>query len=180
MQNKKNSPPLPNSQQQPRPLSVETPTIARRLISLVYDVFLIAAVAMLGMLVYVLVFSKMSDSFHAYARTVALIIITAAYFVHAWTGSGHTLAMKTWRIKIVKVGVATVPTGAAIVRYVMGWGFILPGLLASYFLHLNWKQAMGAVAINVVVWALLALLDKDRQFLHDRIAGTRLISLPKR
>jgi uncharacterized RDD family membrane protein YckC len=30
-----------------------------------------------------------------------------------------------------------------------------------------------------VAWALTAFLDKDRQFLHDKLAGTRLVSLPK-
>jgi uncharacterized RDD family membrane protein YckC len=31
----------------------------------------------------------------------------------------------------------------------------------------------------VVAWALTAFFDKDRQFLHDKLAGTRLVSLPK-
>lgn len=159
--------------------SVETPTVKRRLICLVYDVFLVAAVLMLGMLVYVLLFKSVGDSFNAWGRPVALVIVTAAYFIHTWTGSGHTLAMKTWRIKIVKVGVATVPLNAAIVRYVAAWGWVLPGLVVSRLLHLPPKHMAIAVGVNVILWALLALLDKDRQFLHDRIAGTRLISLPK-
>jgi hypothetical protein len=36
-----------------------------------------------------------------------------------------------------------------------------------------------AVAVGIAVWALTAFLDKDRQFLHDKIAGTRLTSLKK-
>ncbi len=160
-------------------LSIETPTIKRRVISLVYDVFLVAAVAMLGMLVYVLLFQKMDEQFHAIGRPVALVIITAAYFIHAWTGSGHTLAMKTWRIKIVKVGFAKVPMRAAVIRYIAGWGWVLPGLVISKLMHLNAKQAALAVAINIVLWGLSALLDRDRQLLHDKLAGTRLISLPK-
>jgi hypothetical protein len=31
----------------------------------------------------------------------------------------------------------------------------------------------------VVAWGLTAFLDRDRQFLHDRLAGTRLVLLPK-
>jgi uncharacterized RDD family membrane protein YckC len=31
----------------------------------------------------------------------------------------------------------------------------------------------------VLLWSLTALFDKDRQFLHDRLAGTRLVQLPK-
>lgn len=159
--------------------SVETPTVKRRLICLVYDTFLTAAVLMLGMLVYVLLFNSMDNTFHAWGRPIALVLVTGAYFLHTWTGSGHTLAMKTWRIKLVKVGVARVPLGAAIVRYVAAWGWVAPALLASKLLHLPPRIMAVAVTVNVVAWALLALLDKDRQFLHDRIAGTRLISLPK-
>jgi hypothetical protein len=29
--------------------------------------------------------------------------------------------------------------------------------------------------LNAVLWALTNRLDPDRQFLHDRIAGTRLV-----
>jgi uncharacterized RDD family membrane protein YckC len=36
-----------------------------------------------------------------------------------------------------------------------------------------------ALAIGVVAWGLTAFLDRDRQFLHDRLAGTRLVQLPK-
>ena len=34
-----------------------------------------------------------------------------------------------------------------------------------------------AIVIGMVAWALTAFLDKDRQFLHDRLAGTRLVLL---
>jgi uncharacterized RDD family membrane protein YckC len=40
-------------------------------------------------------------------------------------------------------------------------------------------QALGAVGIGVLVWAATAFLDKDRQFLHDKLTGTRLVQLPK-
>jgi hypothetical protein len=32
---------------------------------------------------------------------------------------------------------------------------------------------------NVLLWALTAYLDPKRQFLHDRIAGTRIVSVPE-
>jgi uncharacterized RDD family membrane protein YckC len=38
----------------------------------------------------------------------------------------------------------------------------------------------AVLIVGLVGWALTAFLDKDRQFLHDRIAGTRLIALPKK
>jgi uncharacterized RDD family membrane protein YckC len=33
--------------------------------------------------------------------------------------------------------------------------------------------------VGVLAWGLTAFLDRDRQFLHDRLAGTRLVLLPK-
>jgi uncharacterized RDD family membrane protein YckC len=46
-------------------------------------------------------------------------------------------------------------------------------------LHARGQIAL-ALAMGIVAWALTAWFDSDRQFLHDRLTGTRLISLPKR
>jgi uncharacterized RDD family membrane protein YckC len=54
-------------------------------------------------------------------------------------------------------------------------------LLVCSALGLHDKVQIGtALAIGFVAWALTAFFDKDRQFLHDRLAGTRLVSLPKK
>jgi uncharacterized RDD family membrane protein YckC len=159
--------------------AVATPTLKRRLICLVYDTFLMVAVAAFGMFVFLFLAQKLNDTVIYYGRVATLVGVLGAYYIHAWTGSGFTLAMKTWRIKIVMLGHAKVPFKAALVRYVLAWGWILPALAVSYFAHLSHKQTGVAVAVGIVAWALTAFLDKDRQFLHDKLAGTRLISLPK-
>ena len=51
-------------------------------------------------------------------------------------------------------------------------------MCAAFGLHARGEIAI-ALAVGIVLWALTALLDKDRQFLHDRLAGTRLVQLPK-
>jgi len=86
--------------------------------------------------------------------------------------------MKTWRIKLVKVGHVRVPFGAALLRHVLAWCWLLPALYVSHVLKLSHGHTALALAIGIVVWALTAFLDKDRQFLHDKLAGTRLIQLP--
>ncbi|NHZ63455.1 RDD family protein [Massilia genomosp. 1] len=159
---------------------VATPTLKRRLICMVYELFLLTAVVMLGLLIFLLITQKMSQGVIEHGRTVVLFLVPGAYFIYSWTGSGHTLAMKTWRIKLVKVGHATVPLKAAVVRYLLGWGWVLPALVICWRFHLTGKsQVASALAINIVAWGMTVFLDKDRQFLHDRLAGTRLISLPK-
>ena len=159
---------------------VLTPTLKRRLICLVYEAFLLTAVLMLGMLVFVLAVQKFTGPAVEYGREVVLILVAGAYFIYSWTGSGHTLAMKTWRIKLVKVGYATVPFKSALIRYVAAWFWVMPALVICWRFGLKRPgEVAAALAVGIVAWAMTALLDKDRQFLHDRLAGTRLISLPK-
>lgn len=163
---------------------VETPSLKRRLICLVYEAFLVTAVVMLGLLIFLLVAHLFKVDAKGpvvfYGRTIVLFVVAGVYFVHCWTDSGHTLAMKTWRIKLVKVGYAKVPVKAAVLRYVFAWGWLLPAVVVCFVLGLRGKaEVASVVAIGIVAWGLTAFLNKDRQFLHDKLAGTRLILLPK-
>jgi len=76
-----------------------------------------------------------------------ILVFFAAYFLWCWLRGGQTLAMKAWRIRLVGV-----TPRKAIVR------FLLAALLFPV----------------TILWALV---DKDRQFLHDRLAGTRLVKV---
>jgi uncharacterized RDD family membrane protein YckC len=159
---------------------IATPTIKRRLISMVYEAFLITAVEALAIFIYLLVTRNQHTPTIDHGRNFVFFLVAAAYFIHAWSGSGHTLAMKTWRIKVVKLGYKTVPFRAAAIRYLMAWGWFLPAIVACY--AFGWSSVRDvsiAVAAGIAAWAATALFDKDKQFLHDRVAGTRLISLPK-
>jgi uncharacterized RDD family membrane protein YckC len=159
---------------------IATPTVKRRLICMVYEVFLLTAVEALAIFVYLLLTGNQHTPTIDHGRNAVFFLVAAAYFIHSWTGSGHTLAMKTWRIKLVKLGYARVPLRAAVVRYLLAWGWFLPAILACYAFGWNSATRVGiAFGVGVAAWAMTALFDKDGQFLHDRIAGTRLISLPK-
>lgn len=159
---------------------VATPTLQRRLICLVYDSLLLLAVEMFAVGLYLLATQNRQGPVYQHGLKFFLFLVTAAYFIHFWTDSGHTLAMKTWRIKLVKPGYARVPFRVAAARYLLAWGWFLPALVVCYAFKLTDKgEVSAAIAIGVVAWGLTALLDKDRQFLHDKLAGTRLIALPK-
>jgi len=76
---------------------------------------------------------------------VFILVVIGAYFLWCWLRGGQTLAMKAWRIRLVGV-----TPEKAILRF-----------------------ALAVVLLPVsIVWALF---DRDRQFLHDRLAGTRLV-----
>jgi uncharacterized RDD family membrane protein YckC len=81
-----------------------------------------------------------------YALQLFIFSVFAAYFLWCWLRGGQTLAMKAWHIRLVDVTPAK-----ALLRLV----------LATLLLPAS------------IVWALF---DRERQFLHDRLAGTRLVS----
>jgi uncharacterized RDD family membrane protein YckC len=161
-------------------LAAGVPTVKRRLMAMVYETFLLLAVEMLAVLVYLLLTGNRQAPVYQHGLKFVLFLVTAAYFIHFWTDSGHTLAMKTWRIKLVMDGHRRVPLRIAAIRFLLAWGWFLPALMACAAFGWTGKgEIAGAIAVGVLAWGLTAFLDKDRQFLHDKLAGTRLVSLPK-
>jgi len=160
--------------------SFPTPTVKRRVTAMVYEFFLLFAVEMLAVLIYLLLTGNRQEPVFQYGLKLYLFLVTGLYFTWCWRDSGHTLAMKTWRIKVVQPGQARLPWRTAIVRYLLAWCWFAPALIvcAVFGLHAKGEIAI-ALTIGIVVWALTAFLDKERQFPHDRLAGTRLIQLPK-
>ena len=121
--------------------------------SLAYEALLLCALLFLTALGYLFAEAAL-DLPHS--RTVLQAFLTGlatAYFVWHWT-HGQTLPMKTWRIRLVTQHGSPVSTGRAAVRFVVA--------------------AFGLTAVGLTF--LWALVDPDSQFLHDRIAKTRLVT----
>jgi len=104
---------------------------------------------------------------------VALFAVCGAYCAGLWSGGRRTLPMKTWRLWLRASDGRNVAASAAIARYLACWvgpALALGAYAALYpFGHGRW--ALALLALNYA-WALV---DRDRQFLQDRIAGTRLL-----
>ena len=159
----------------------DTPSIKRRLTAMVYETFLLLAVAMLAVASYMLLTLNSHAPLAQFGLKVWLVVAAGAYFVYCWTNSGHTLALKTWRMHVVTRDGRRVSVRTAVLRYLLAWGWFLPALLVRTLSGLHGKGETAALmAVGIAGWALTAFLDRDRQFLHDRLAGTRLASLPKR
>ncbi|MES2016503.1 MAG: RDD family protein [Pseudomonadota bacterium] len=157
-----------------------TPSLKRRLSCLIYDAFLIIAVGALADFIAMFLLQKVGGRILEQVPKMAAFMVVGAYLIHSWSGSGFTLAMKTWRIKLVKVGYARVPFRNAAMRYVFSYGWVVTGGLIYYVVGRHSLKDMSlSMLAGVVLWGMTAFLDKDRQFLHDKLAGTRLISLPK-
>jgi len=155
------------------------PTIKRRLIAMVYEILLALAALFLPFLVFEIATKASHTALVEHMRQFLAFLILGAYFIHQWTRKGQTLAMQTWRIKLVQSGQSHLPIRTAALRYLLCWLWILPGIVVAYLGDLSNKHKLYALLASVLLWSLTAFLDKDRQFLHDRIAGTRLVQLPK-
>ncbi len=161
--------PIPNS-------ASSTPSVRRRLAAFVYEGILLFGVVMIGAYLY----DTLTQHRHALeGRTglqVFLFLLLGIYFVWFWTHGGQTIAMKTWHIRVVNLQGHPVGQGQAFVRYLCAWLWFVPALVFAYFWGLSTAGAMFAVlGGGVLVYALLALIHPQKQFMHDVISGTRLI-----
>jgi len=146
---------------------------------MVYEALLMLAVWFLPGIVLEMAINASHTPQAEYLRTAGTFLVFGIYFVHQWSSTGQTLAMKTWRMKLVMADGTAVRARAAVMRYIAAWMYILPAAVAALLLDLHKWHSLLALLSGILAWALLAYLDKDRQFLHDRIAGTRLVQLPK-
>jgi len=156
-----------------------TPSIPRRLASMLYEAVVLAALAFLaGSLFLLAIQGQPASGLLRFALQLYLLAVFAAYFLWCWLRGGQTLPMKAWRIRLVAPGHARVPARAALMRFVYATLFIGTFLAsdAAAFEHRNMLLAFASLALSGVGigWALV---DRDRQFLHDRLAGTRLIQV---
>ena len=104
-----------------------------------------------------------------------LFIIFGIYFVWFWA-KGQTLAMKTWDIRVVNADGQPITQARAALRYALSWLWFLPSLAAAFIFKLSGGEAVVIAVGWVAVWAILSRFHPRRQFLHDALAGTQLIS----
>lgn len=124
-------------------------------------------------------FSTLLEQRHAlylrHALQAWLFLTVTVYFVWFWTHGGQTLAMKTWRIRVLTSKGEELTTSRAILRYLLAWLWILPGLALAWALGAKGWMMIWIPALNLMLWTVTVYLDPQRQFLHDRIAGTRIV-----
>jgi uncharacterized RDD family membrane protein YckC len=154
-----------------------TPGIARRLACLVYEGVLLFGVLMVAGWLY----STLTQQRHAmtgrHGLQAFLFVALAIYFVSVWSRGGQTVAMKTWHIRLVDRQGQPVSQWRALARYLLAWLWFLPALGAVWLAGLHdLASILGTIAAGVIAYAMLAWLHPDRQFWHDYLCGTRLIT----
>ena len=107
-----------------------------------------------------------------------IFVVFGIYCTWFWS-RGQTLAMRTWDIRVVDRYGRKPTQGRAMIRYIYSWLWLLPPLAALESRHFSVAQLAVVFAGWVTFWALLSLLHPQRQFLHDVLAGTRLVPAPR-
>jgi uncharacterized RDD family membrane protein YckC len=129
---------------------LQAPGLPRRLAAMLYESLLLFAVAFFAAWLFFFA-SGGRDATSGWARHLLqafILAFFAAYFLWCWLRGGQTLAMRAWHIRLLEV-----TPGKALLRLFLALLLVPTGLS--------------------ILWTFV---DRERQFLHDRLAGTRLIS----
>jgi uncharacterized RDD family membrane protein YckC len=128
------------------------PGIWRRLAIFLYDGLLLFGVLFVASLTFELITGyRGTGPLRIWFQLYCLAII-GSYFVWFWARHGQTLAMRAWHVRLSKTNGA----------------------------KLGWHEATWRFLLALVGWALAGLtlwwsfFDRDGQYLHDRLGGTRL------
>lgn len=142
-----------------------------------YESLLLFGVVMAAALVFSIATQMRHGLMHRQGLIAFLFAVLAVYFVWFWC-KGQTLAMKTWHIRVVDRFGRPLGPLRAFIRYVFSYVWVLPPL-AAFESH---RVATGPVLVLLTgwlaFWALLSRFHPERQFWHDVLAGTRLVSAP--
>jgi len=135
-------------------MTAVAPSFRRRLVCLLYESLVVFSILLIGFLMPEIVLSGFGITLSGKAMWLHVVLLLMAYFVWCWLNGGQTLPMKTWKLRVINTDGRPLRPLQAVFRYCLAWPSVL-------------LFGIG------LVWAFF---DRDRQFLHDRIAGTRIVS----
>ena len=131
-----------------------------RLGAAVYDLFPLVALWMLTAALFLFAARGSVDVAHppfAYhlALQLALLAVTAAYFIVSWTRGGQTIGMRAWKLRVVDADGATLPWPRALLRFAVA------------------IVSLAAIGLGF----LWCLVDRDRRAWHDIAAHSLVVRL---
>jgi len=133
------------------------PGMLRRLASMLYESMLLFAIAFLATWLFQFAAGTLRiEGWRVHVLQLFLLAVFASYFLWCWLRGGQTLAMKTWRIRLVSKN---------------GHGKLAPQAAMLRFFY-------ALMLVPTTIGIFWAMVDRDRQFLHDRLAGSLLVPVP--
>jgi uncharacterized RDD family membrane protein YckC len=129
-----------------------TPGILRRLASMLYEILLLASVLFVAGFLFLGIAHDTQSPVVRKIFQAYLLAVIGGYFLWFWLHGGQTLPMKAWRLRLVSADGKPLTPRQAIVRFLC-----------------------ALIGVSLGFGILWALFDRDRQFWHDRMAGTKII-----
>lgn len=133
-----------------------------RLAAAIYDLFPLLALWMLAAALVLFAAHGEVDVAHPpftyrTALRVALLAVTAAYFVISWARGGQTIGMRAWRLRVTAGDGSRLPWPRALLRFAVA------------------IVSLGALGLGF----LWCLVDRERRAWHDIAAKSQVLRLPK-
>jgi uncharacterized RDD family membrane protein YckC len=116
-----------------------------------YEGVLVFAIVFVAAYLFIALARDTPSGWLRIAFYIYLLCICGGYFVFCWVRTGQTLAQKTWNLRLTNLDGSLLRPRQAILRYLLA----LPSISSG-------------------IGLLWALIDPERQFLHDRLVGSRL------
>lgn len=136
-------------------MNPNTLSFGRRTLCMIYDFLLFLAIWFVASFIFIVIVQDTNFTYFKPIYQFYSLSIIGIYFIWFWTHGGQTLAMQTWKMRIVAKDGSALTMKQAITRYLFA--------------------VIGITSFGIgIIWALI---DRDRQYLHDRLAGTRIVKV---
>jgi len=160
------------------PARLQAPSIRRRLAALPYEGLLVLALLLISAFPLAGLKGLTLQGVPHFLSQIYFFAVAAAYFTWFWRSGGQTLAMKTWKFRVLDVEDRPLKGFRAFCRYLAAMLFFGPACVGFVLLFFP-----SRVSPLLTMWLFLPMIasilwakfDPDHQFLHDRLAGTRLV-----
>ena len=127
----------------------------KRYLAVVYESLSMVALALMLTAIYYMLFGDASHGGKRLGLQLLVWVGMGTYFVRCWTVTGQTLASQAWKLKVVNQQGQLLTWQPAVLRYIVASVLLLP--------------------VGLTLW--WAIIDRDQQFLHDRLLGSRVVRL---
>jgi len=156
-------------------IAFTAPSLRRRMACWLYEGMLMFGVIFISGYLFGALSQTRNAMDNRHGLQAFLFVIFGIYFT--WFGAkGQTLAMKTWDICLVDALGQPVKQSRALWRYVLSWLWFLPPLAVLAPFQVSGGETAVLVSGWIAVWAVLSRFQPQKQFWHDAMAGTRLVS----
>ena len=151
--------------------------LLRRMAAFLYEGVLLFGVLAVAGTVYGVAVHQTSGIEKRTGLMAVCFIVLGLYFIGLWTRAGQTLPMKTWHLRLLTDRGLPLTPRRALARYLAAWIWFVPPLALASALQLpNAWAIFGVVGGWVVLYALSALLHPTRQFWHDWLCDTAIVT----